>query len=100
MSAMSIQLGNWLIKQTDKGDQSVRSHFDEILYRRYMSQAQQIVDAPDRTNVVKSHQLQSLTRLYQAGELEKKLTFATPSTRINHIVGLVREDITELEVDM
>ncbi|KAF2676721.1 hypothetical protein K458DRAFT_351264 [Lentithecium fluviatile CBS 122367] len=97
MGAMSIRLESWLAKQTDKGNQSVQSHFDEVLYTRQFQQGE---STPRRTDTVKLHQLPSLARMYQVGELEQKQTFAVPSSRINHIVGLVREDITRLEVDI
>jgi hypothetical protein len=102
MGSMSLRLGSWLLKQTGEGDQSVRSQFDETMYIRQFQQSENIPteNIPTRTDVVKSHQLQSIARLYQVGELEQKQTLAIPSTRINHIVSLVREDITRLEVDM
>jgi hypothetical protein len=97
MEAASIQLRGWLRKQIGRGEQSVLNHFDEILYSR---QYQQSANTPARNNAIKAHQLPSITRLYQVGDLTEKDTMAIPSTRINHVVCLAREDITRLEVDV
>jgi len=93
----SLQLERWLRKRIGRGEQSVLNHFDEVLYSR---QFQQSSITPNRIGAIKSHQLPSIARLYQIGELGQKPTMAIPSTRINHIVCLAREDITRLEVDV
>jgi hypothetical protein len=97
MEVTSIQLQGWLRKRMGRGEQNVLNQFDEVLYTR---QFQQSANAPTRTGVIKSYQIPSIARLYQVGELEQRPTKAIPSTRINHIVCLLREDITRLEVDV
>ncbi|KAF2638985.1 hypothetical protein P280DRAFT_528457 [Massarina eburnea CBS 473.64] len=97
MTTMSVRLGSWLVKTTGRGEQGVRDHFEEVMYTR---EFQRDAQAPGRTDVVKLHQIPSISRLYQLGELKRKPTYSAPSTRLNHMLCLLRGDITQLEVDI
>ncbi|KAF1957486.1 hypothetical protein CC80DRAFT_443757 [Byssothecium circinans] len=97
MTTISVRLGSWLVKTTGRGEQGVRDHFEEVMYTR---EFQRDTPAPGRTEVVKLHQIPSVSRLYQLRELEQKPTNSIPSTRFNHIVCLLRNDITQVEVDV
>lgn len=97
MTTLSIRLGSWHLKQTGKGENRVRDHFEEVLYTR---EFQRDAANTSRNEVVMLHQVPALARLYQIGELEQKLTNAIPSTQLNYIVSFIREDITKLEVDV
>lgn len=97
MSTMSIRLGSWLLKQSGKGEKGVREHFEEVMYTR---EFQREAATPSRTDVVKLHQVPSIARMYQLGELDRRPTNVVPNARFNYTVCLIREDITRLEVDV
>lgn len=85
------------MKQTGETQKDVQSHFEEVLYTR---EFQQGVVPHSRTAIIKLYQIPTLARLYQVGILEPRQTNAVPDTRFNYALGLIREDITNLEVDV
>lgn len=97
LGTMSRRLGTWLIKQTGKGEQGVRDHFEEVMLTRQFRRGTAV---RSRADIVKLSQIPSLSQLYRSGELEERPTYAIPSLRLNDIICLLREDITNLEVDM
>ncbi|ORY09923.1 hypothetical protein BCR34DRAFT_615529 [Clohesyomyces aquaticus] len=97
MSTMRVRLSTYRLKQTGEGDKAQREVFDEVMYTRDFHRDS---SSQNRTGVVKLHQIPSLGRLYQLGELEYEPTKAIPDGSINHTVGLIREDISRLEVDV
>ncbi len=71
-------------------------HLEETLYAREF-----YGDTPSyHREIVKLFQIPSVSRLYQLGELEAKPTLAHPSAIFNHAVGMIREDITKIAVDI
>lgn len=85
------------IKQRGGRDaERAQDHLNEVLYTRQF-QRETISQARD---VVRLHQIRSVTQLYQIGELEEKSTLALPSELSNDRVYLAREDVTQLEVDV
>jgi len=94
---LRIRLGSWLVKQTGKGEKSVHDHFEEVMLLRAFQRDAMV---PGKSGTVKLHQIPTLAGLYQSGELERKPSQVIPSVRFNDIVGLAREDITRMEVDV
>lgn len=66
----------------------------------YVREFQKDAALPPRTGVIKLHQIPSIARMYQIGELAPRETDAKPTMRFNHTICLLREDITRLEVDV
>jgi hypothetical protein len=97
MATIRLRLGNYRLKKTGEDHKQVRNNFEEALYEREFRR-----DAvPDsRTDIIKPHQIPSLARLYQLGQLEYKPTQAKPNQRELSTVALIREDITRLDVDV
>ncbi|KAJ4367074.1 hypothetical protein N0V83_007604 [Neocucurbitaria cava] len=96
MSGMRQRLESFKAKQVGQDTEGIRDHLDEVLYAREFQREM----VSHTREIVRHHQIPSVTRLYQLGELEAQPTLAKPSATFNHIIGLVREDITKLGVDM
>lgn len=96
MSGMRRRLESYEMKQDHQDAEGVRKHLDEVLYTREFQRE----TVTHTREVVRLHQIPSVTRLYQIGALEEKTTLAQPSVIFNHTVCLAREDITKLEVDV
>ncbi|CAO2649503.1 Nn.00g068880.m01.CDS01 [Neocucurbitaria sp. VM-36] len=96
MPGMRQRLESFKAKQVGQDTEGIRDHLDEVLYIRE-SQRENVSHTRE---LVKVHQIPSVSQLYQVGELEAKPTLAHPSAIFNHTIGLAREDITKLEVDM
>ncbi|KAF2866630.1 hypothetical protein BDV95DRAFT_584351 [Massariosphaeria phaeospora] len=97
MSAMRRKLTIYRQKLTGTGDDHNRGHFEEILYSR---EFQREATTPNRKDIIQLHQIPSISSLYKLGELDQKPTYAIPSSQINHMVCLLRDDITNLQVDV
>ncbi|KAH8725262.1 hypothetical protein GQ44DRAFT_681650 [Phaeosphaeriaceae sp. PMI808] len=96
MVDMREKIEDFKTKQRGGNSADVQGHFDEVLYTREF-QREALAKASD---LVKLQQIPSISQLYKTGELQEKPTLAQPSAIFNHIVCLVREDITRLEVDL
>jgi hypothetical protein len=97
MVDMRQQLERYKVKQ--RGGENAggaQDHLNEVLYVREF-QRQTIAQSRD---TVKLFQIQSVSQLYELGELEETATLAQPSAHFNDNICLVREDITKLEVDV
>jgi O-acetyl-ADP-ribose deacetylase (regulator of RNase III) len=97
MATMRVRLGSYRMKVTGEGHKGVRDHFDEVMYTR---EYQQSNTPSHRTDILKLHQIPSIARLYQLGDLEYKPTNAIPSENFNHTLYLLRDDITRVESDV
>ncbi|KAF1850975.1 uncharacterized protein K460DRAFT_382512 [Cucurbitaria berberidis CBS 394.84] len=96
MSNMRQRLDSYKAKQIGQDAEGIRDHLDEVLYTREF-QRQTVSHARE---TVRLHEISSVARLYQLGELQSKPTLAHPSAIFNHTVCLNRVDITQLEVDI
>ena len=91
MAVVRKKLAQFKTKHKDQGTERIQSQLDEVLHLRAFQEA-------SPRDVIRLHQIPSVTRLYQQGQLEEKPTLARPSIRFNNTVCLVREDITKMEV--
>jgi O-acetyl-ADP-ribose deacetylase (regulator of RNase III) len=96
MSVLRQTLESYGARQKGQDSHGIRDHLDEVLYAREYTRE----GVSQAREMVKLHQIPSLAKLYQLGELQAKPTLASPSAIFNHAVYLVREDITRLEVDV
>ena len=94
MKPMRMKLNRFKAKQKSQGIEGIRDQLDEVLYTRDY-QREIITQARD---IVQLHQVPSITQLYASGQLKEKPTKAQPSVVFNHIVSMIREDITKLDV--
>ncbi|KZM21834.1 uncharacterized protein EKO05_0003127 [Ascochyta rabiei] len=94
MTPMRLRLDSFKAKQRGQDTEGVRDRFDEVLYTREF-QRENITQSRE---IVRLHQISSITQLYSSKQLEEKSTMARPSVVFNDTVCLVREDITKLEV--
>ncbi|KAF1839078.1 hypothetical protein BDW02DRAFT_585440 [Decorospora gaudefroyi] len=94
--AIRLKLQSHVIKHRGQNTKVIRHDLTEVLHAR----EKQRETAPYSREVVKLQQIPSVAGLYQLGELDTKPTLAQPSVIFNHIVCLIREDITRLEVDI
>ncbi|KAF2474226.1 uncharacterized protein BDR25DRAFT_385695 [Lindgomyces ingoldianus] len=97
MGTMRIRLSTYRLKQTGEGNKAQRDAFDEAMFTRDFHRE---TITYNHTNIIKVHQIPSLSRLYQLGELEPEPTNAIPDGIVNNTVSLIREDISRLEVDV
>jgi O-acetyl-ADP-ribose deacetylase (regulator of RNase III)/tetratricopeptide (TPR) repeat protein len=97
MATMRVRLGSYRLKITGEGHKGVQDHFDEVMYTR---EFQRSATPLNRADTIKLHQIASIARLYQLGDLEYKPTLAIASANFNHTVYLLRDDITRVESDV
>ena len=96
MAAIRQKLESYGSKQKGQDAEGIRDHLDEVLYTREFQRE----TVSSKRDIIRLHQILSVARLYQLGQLEAKPTLAHPSELFNHVVCLAREDITQLEVDI
>jgi hypothetical protein len=97
MATMRDKLDKYRSKQTEDRE-DIQEQVEEMLQTREFMKRE--VASSQRASTIKLHEIHSLARLYQMGELAYHPTNAVPDTRQLHSVCLVREDITRLEVDV
>ncbi|KAF2262112.1 hypothetical protein CC78DRAFT_520841 [Lojkania enalia] len=97
MRTMRVRLSTFRVKQTGQSQKEVQELLDETLYTR---EFQRDAITLRRDDAIKVHQIPSISRLYQLGDLGSRRTNSIPDTRFNNIVSFIREDITRLEVDI
>lgn len=88
-------LESYGVKQKGQDVEGIRDHLDEVIHVRESERY-----APNNRQTITVDQIPSVARLYLLGNLEAKPTMAQPSTPFNHVVCLLREDITRLGVDV
>lgn len=98
MNRMRLELSTYHARQTGQGRKGVRDHFDEVMFAREFQKEENIQSRYESN--IKVHQIPTIARLYQLGELEYRPTYAKPDSKQLHTVCLLREDITRLEVDV
>lgn len=96
MAAKRQRLESYGSRQKGQDAEGIRDHLDEVLYAREFQREA----ATHNRNTVRLHQIPSIAKLYQLNELASRPTLAQPSAIFNQTVCLVREDITQLEVDI
>ena len=94
MTPVRLRLDSFKAKQRSQDTEGAREHLDEVLYAREFQQ-ETYTEAKD---IVRMHQVPSVTQLYASNSLEEKSTMVQPSAAFNDRVCLIREDITKLEV--
>jgi hypothetical protein len=97
MATMREILEKYRSKQIGDSE-DIQEQSEERLQTRELMKKR--VASSQRASTIKLHEIHSLARLYQMGELAYHPTNAVPDTRQLHSVCLVREDITRLEVDV
>ncbi|KAJ4407377.1 hypothetical protein N0V91_003961 [Didymella pomorum] len=94
MTAVRLRLDSFKARQRSQDTEGAREHLDEVLYAREF-QRETYTGAKD---IVRMHQVSSVTQLYASNSLEEKSTMVQPSAAFNDRVCFIREDITKLEV--
>lgn len=94
MTPVRLRLDSFKARQRGQDAEGAREHLDEVLYAREF-QRETYTEAKD---VVRMHQVPTVTQLYASGTLEEKSTMVQSSAAFNDRVCFIREDITKLEV--
>ncbi|KAF1933465.1 uncharacterized protein M421DRAFT_88673 [Didymella exigua CBS 183.55] len=94
MTPVRLRLDAFKVRQRNQDGEGAREHFDKVLYARE-SPRETYTEAKD---IVRMHQVPSISQLYLSNSLEEKSTIVQPSATFNDSVYFIREDITKLEV--
>lgn len=94
MTPVRLRLDSFKARQKHQNSEGAREHLDEVLYAREF-QRETYTETKD---IVRMHQVPSMSQLYSAKSLEEKSTMVQPSAAFNDRVCYIREDITKLEV--
>lgn len=94
MTPMRLRLDRFKAQLKNQDVEGIRNHLDEVLYVREFQRE----TTTESRDIVRLHQIPSITQLYFSNQLEGKPTMVQPSAAFNHKVCLIREDITKLEV--
>jgi O-acetyl-ADP-ribose deacetylase (regulator of RNase III) len=94
MTPVRLRLDSFKARQRSQDIEGARDHLDEVLYAREF-QRETYTETKD---IVRMHQVPSVTQLYASSSLKEKSTMVQPSAAFNDRVCLIREDITKMEV--
>jgi O-acetyl-ADP-ribose deacetylase (regulator of RNase III) len=94
MAPVRLRLASFKAKQRGQNAEGARELLDEVLYTREFQRETYTVNK----DIVRMHQVPSITQLYSSNSLEAKSTMIQPSAAFNDRVCFIREDITKLEV--